>query len=84
MSGTTETTPFGAGHASGGLTTPTVKESKMAGTQSIHIPTSRTHSRAECGNRSPHLRRCNRPQGHTGRHHFARRHLDGKVREVWA
>lgn len=67
-----------------GLTTTTIEESMLAENQSIHIPTTRTHRRVECGSRSPLGFLCNRPADHTGRHLFARRHLDGKVREVWA
>lgn len=50
----------------------------------IHIPPTRHHQRPDCGKRSPHDRICNRPAGHTGRHNFSWRHLDGLVREVWA
>ena len=52
-------------------------------TQHIHIPVVRTWW-LTCGDRSPQSRRCNRPRGHGGRHLFAWRHLDGRVREVWA
>lgn len=65
-------------------TTSRSKDAVMPYSQSIHIPTSRTHHRDECGARSPRDRACNRPAEHTGRHLFARRHLDGLVREVWA
>lgn len=38
-----------------------------------------------CGHRNPKtLKPCTRATGHHGRHHFAWRHLDGRVREVWA
>ena len=77
---TTKAAPAG----NGGLTTTTVEESMMAKADSIHIPTTRTHKRDECGSRSPQSRICNRPAGHTGRHNFSWRHLDGRVREVWA
>ena len=56
----------------------------MATQHDIRIPPTRAHVRQDCGDRSPHDRRCNRPAGHTGRHLFAWRHLDGRVREVWA
>ena len=48
----------------------------------IYVPLDR-HYRYNCGDRSPHGYPCTRPVDHTGRHHFARRHIDGKVREVW-
>ena len=76
----TETAPAG----NRGLTTTTEMESKMASPQHTYIPTTRAHERADCGDRSPAGRRCNRPDGHTGRHNFSWRHLDGRVREVWA
>lgn len=53
----------------------------MKATQ-LRIPLDR-RNRPSCGNRSPYGFPCTRPVDHTGRHHFARRHLDGKVREVW-
>ena len=52
-------------------------------TDITRIPPSR-HPRADCGDRSPvNGYRCNRAAGHTGRHNFSWRHLDGRVREVW-
>lgn len=38
-----------------------------------------------CGHRqSGCTYRCNRPEGHSGRHLFYHRHIDGRVRGVWA
>jgi hypothetical protein len=38
-----------------------------------------------CGHKSPRTGKpCRRAEGHTGRHAFIWRHLDGRVREVWA
>ena len=56
----------------------------MAEVQSIRIPV-RRGPQDDCADRSPlwgYL--CNRPAGHTGRHLFAWRHVDGTVREVWS
>ena len=67
-----------------GLTRATMKESTMAEVQSIRIPV-RRGPQDDCADRSPlwgYL--CNRPAGHTGRHLFAWRHVDGTVREVWS
>jgi hypothetical protein len=37
------------------------------------------------GHKSPRTGKpCRRAEGHTGRHAFIWRHLDGRVREVWA
>lgn len=51
--------------------------------QSIRIPV-RRGPQEDCGSRSPANNFvCNRPAGHGGRHLFAWRHVDGRVREVW-
>lgn len=83
MRATSETAPERCANTAEGLTNTTDKES-VAVSQSIHIPPTRAHKREVCGDRSPHDYRCNRPAGHTGRHNFSWRHLDGRVREVWA
>lgn len=52
--------------------------------KSIHLPVVRVN-RTDCGDAQPHgWYRCNRPADHSGRHCFYWRHLDGRVREVWA
>ena len=53
----------------------------VANIQGIRVP---KHGADTCGHRSPSLWPCTRATGHTGRHHFAWTHLDGRVREVWA
>lgn len=47
----------------------------------LTIPKIRT-GYTPCKNRGP-LFICNRPAGHTGRHLFAWRNTDGRVRGVW-
>ena len=47
----------------------------------IRVP---TVTGTRCWHRSPASHRpCTRAAGHSGRHHFAWTHLDGRVREVW-
>lgn len=48
----------------------------------LHCPIDR-RQRPDCGARGPAYP-CNRPAGHGGRHAFTWRHLDGRVRDVWA
>jgi hypothetical protein len=53
----------------------------VATSTGIRVPNT---SADTCGHRSPRsLKPCTRATGHGGRHHFAWRHLDGRVREVW-
>lgn len=50
----------------------------------IRLPAS-LHKHTDCGDPQPRgWYRCNRPAGHTGRHHFAHRHTTGLLRGVWA
>jgi hypothetical protein len=70
--------------STGDLDTATLEENAMPYPHSIHIPTRRSDQH-DCAARSPRNNySCNRPAGHTGRHLFAHRHVDGLVREVWA
>lgn len=56
----------------------------MKNRTAYRVPVSR-YDRPDCADRSPvHNYSCNRPAGHSGRHLFAWRHVDGTVREVWA
>ena len=51
-------------------------------THDPHVP---VHDAEPCGNRDPRGgERCTRAKDHTGRHHYAWRHIDpGRVRAVW-
>jgi hypothetical protein len=56
----------------------------MTYNQSIQLPINR-RDYAQCGDPQPHgWFKCNRPNGHTGRHAFYWRHIDGRVRAVWS
>lgn len=53
----------------------------VAKTQTVRVPNVAADT---CGHRNPKtLKPCTRATSHHGRHHFAWRHLDGRVREVW-
>lgn len=54
----------------------------MLAPPTLNLPLDRSE-RAHCGHRSRTDKLCNRRPGHTGRHAFYWRHLDGRVREVW-
>ena len=57
---------------------------KSTPTPTLRVPVNRG-DRQDCGHRAPEARYvCNRPAGHTARHHFTWRHIDGTVRAVWA
>lgn len=80
-----KTAPAGAGNTCdrGPRNHATLRSDVIPYPKSIHLPVVRG-TRPGCGHRSPVGRCCNRPAGHTGRHAFYWRHIDGRVREVWA